>query len=468
MYRRRSTRPQLRCVNLVQNPSFEAGFANWEKAGDIIIGVELYEGMHVAQMHQDPASLWQDVSLAGAARSPLLLSFNLFGSLGAPTPDTTVEVLWLDSRHNIIGQGQRLFIGEGTLGGDFSTRISFLAVTDAPPKNTACARVLFSKADGQEGSFLQIDQVILTPVRTLNLVQNPSFEADLLSWSTNAFSTDYQSHLEGGASAISTEAGYLTQSVPLTNQPPGSSYLLSFALKCENEVTVRVTVQWVDASGTIIGPPGLDLTVPANTLPSQYAFLTYLALTGPAPRGAVTARITFETTVSESDLLVDQVVFLRVRTSNLVQNPSFEDGLNGWTTDQVNIEISTSAYEGNAVAYIDNEGGALWQDISLGRGAGSCFLFGCALKAGFTDPGTAVTHGLIKVIWLDRRGREIGLGLSLVARPFSLTTIGSVWQVYMGITDRAPSGASAARIRITKPFATNGALHVDNIIFGRL
>lgn len=468
MPRRRSKRPRPKCFNLMQNPSFEVGFASWEKSGDIMIETGAYEGVHVVQMGEGPASLWQDVSLAGVAPLPLLLSFNLFGSLLEISPNTTVEVLWLDARRNTIGQGRRLFIGEGTLGGIFSTRHTFLAVTEIPPRDAAYARLLFSKAEGQNNSLLQIDQVILTPVRTLNLVQNHSFEADLSYWSADNFSTDYELHLIGAASAFSTEGGLLSQDIPLTKQPQRSPYLLSFALKCEDNVTVRVTVQWFDSSGSAIGTPGLDLTIPPNTLGSQNAFLTYLALTERAPRGATTARVTFETSPSESGLRIDQVIFVRAGTSNLVQNPNFEDGLNGWNEDQVTVLNSPSAYEGNWIAHFDNEGGALWQEVPLANGDGNCFIFSCALRAGFTDVGTADTNGLIEVIWLDRQGREIGLGLNMVLRPTSQFQIGSVWQVYVGITDKAPSGVAAARIRITKPSVSNGSLDVDNIILSRL
>ncbi len=468
MSKRRNRRPEPRCFNLVQNPSFEAGFASWETSGDIFIQTGAYEGVHVVQMGEGEASLWQDVSLSGVATLPLLLSFNLFGSFLEISPNTTVEVLWLDAHRNSIGQGRRLFIGEGTLGGVLSARHTFLAITETPPRDATYARVLFSKPEGLNNSLLQIDQVILTPVRTLNLVQNHGFEADLLSWSTGGtFSTNYELHMVGAASAISAESGLLSQDIPITNQPKRSPYLLSFALQCEDEVTVRVTVQWLDSSDSVIGT-GLELTVPMDTLRAQHGFLTYLALTEPAPRGATTARITFETSASETGLRVDQVIFARTRTTNLVQNPSFEDELNGWSADQLTALNSSVAYEGNWMAHFDNEGGALWQDVPLTSAAGNCFIFSCALRAGFTDVGTAVTNGLIKLIWLDRRGREIGLGLSLVVRPIALTQVGPVWLLYVAITDKAPVGTAAVRISITKPSETNGSLDVDRVLLGRL
>lgn len=123
MSKRRNRRPEPRCFNLVQNPSFEAGFSSWETSGDIFIQTGAYEGVHVVQMGEGEASLWQDVSLSGVATLPLLLSFNLFGSFLEISPNTTVEVLWLDAHRNSIGQGRRLFIGEGTLGGVLSARI---------------------------------------------------------------------------------------------------------------------------------------------------------------------------------------------------------------------------------------------------------------------------------------------------------------------------------------------------------
>ncbi|NLW17364.1 MAG: hypothetical protein GX033_06950, partial [Firmicutes bacterium] len=125
-----------------------------------------------------PASIiWQDASLDGVQRQPLFLSFNLFGSLQAA--DLIVQVLWLDRDHRAIGVGRSMFISANVFTGELNTKITFFEITDVPPANAAFARLLFSKRIGEENSFIELDQVILAPIQSINLVQNHGFESGL-------------------------------------------------------------------------------------------------------------------------------------------------------------------------------------------------------------------------------------------------------------------------------------------------
>ena len=89
------------CPNLVQNPSFEQNFAEWQIFGDIdIISHPTFEGNLEVEMGPNQAALWQDISLAGVRGYPLFLSFNLRSSQITelvPAPRLIVEVTWLDS-----------------------------------------------------------------------------------------------------------------------------------------------------------------------------------------------------------------------------------------------------------------------------------------------------------------------------------------------------------------------------------
>ncbi|MEN6326076.1 MAG: hypothetical protein ABFD18_07720 [Syntrophomonas sp.] len=77
----------------------------------------------------------------------------------------------------------------------------------------------------------------------------------------------------------------------------------------------------------------------------------------PVPPGTTTARIIFSAAVPYSQLflLLDQVVFARVLTDNLIVNPSFENGLNDWTPVYITLVQLNDVYEGFADAGIGNK-----------------------------------------------------------------------------------------------------------------
>jgi len=456
------------CANLVQNPRFEAGFDQWHFSGSLGLATGLpFAGNQAIRMHSSSSSIWKDVALAGVSGRPLLLSFNLFASLEAA--DLIVEVIWLDRHLRAIGVGRHMYIGADTLTGEFNAKITFFEITDRPPANAAFARLQFSKLEGDENSFIEIDQIILAPVRSINLVQNYGFESGLTEWNASDFVADYDLPLVGGGHARGEGDGLLSQEVYIGNQPLGSSYLLSFALSLTETAAVETTVrvQWLDRDSNIISQ-GLQFLVPEESLLGRSAYLTYLAVTSPAPGGAVWARISFETQgAGVFDYRVDQVLFSRILTPNLVQNPSFENDLNDWEFDSTTTTNTLSAYEGNWVASMPASGAFLEQQIPLNRAAGRCYLLSFALKvARLAEFGEAVL--LAKVLWLDRTGREIGPGLALVARGDHSVANASTWLVYAAITEPAPAGAAAAKVLFTMRSSENANLALDHVVFAQL
>ncbi|NLW16161.1 MAG: hypothetical protein GX033_00615, partial [Firmicutes bacterium] len=164
---------------------------------------------------------------------------------------------------------------------------------------------------------------------------------------------------------------------------------------------------------------------------------------------------------------IDQVLFARISTSILVQNPSFENNLDGWESVNVGTANVDTAYEGNVVATLPNFGASLAQQIPLTRAAGRCYLLNFALKVSrLAEFGEAAL--VVKVLWLDRFGREIGTGLGLVARGDDSGADTSTWLVYAAITEPAPPGTAAAKIQFTMPSAENAALILDHVVFAQL
>lgn len=454
-----------RCNNLLQNPSFEAGLDDWVTSNVTAADSTSFEGTQVARMGSDVASLFQDVALTGLANCPLFISFNAFpGTDNNSNGNLVVEVLWLDVNRVTIATGLRKVIPN--IGINTSVRLAYFDITDRPPADAAFARLLFSKGTGTiPNDIIEADQVILAPVNSINLVQNPGFELGLTGWTTTTFTPVFIETFEGAAAALTGVNGTLFQDVPVTNLPSNSSFLLSFAASVadSNVASLSVQVLWLNAADVVMGT-GLDITIPINTLDEQRLYLTYLDITDPAPAGAVKARILFTASglLDDSNLRIDQVILAATGTPNLVQNPSFENEFDNWTPVNATIGTVTFAYEGNRVGVLLPQGGVLFQDIPTVGAAGHCFLINFGLRSPDFDTGLI----LAEVHWLDNNNREIGLGLSLVIP--SLTVQG-IWVVYTGITEPAPPGTATARIQFSKSEGgPNSLLSIDKVVFGRL
>lgn len=481
---------QLRRGNLVQDPSFEADYYWWWTDNTSITDTAVFEGTAVATMGPGIASLFQEFSLKGANRHPLLLSFNAF-SLAQALPNGSqsetvqkdqqadqiqqngtliAEVIWLDEDYEAIGTGLRMFIPDSRI--NSYARITFFGITDYPPYGTANVRIQFSKGQGEYPDYILVDGVLLTSMGRPDLIRNGDFEAGLLGWTAlpdTAFISDHKLSLEGAGHVRTHFNGTLIQDIPIRSLPSRTSFLLSFAVLGEGPVGLSVRIEWLDSNDNPIGS-GLNLSIPNGTLPAQGNYLSYLNITEPAVPGTVTARLIFTATVPDPAmfLLLDQVLFAPVETDNLIINPSFENGLNDWIPVYISLVPLNDVYEGFAAAGIGQIGGSLVQDVYLHNASGHCFLFSTGL--GFRRVGSSATFGtmLMKVIWLDKNDREIGLGLCLIGTSGSEPLSDHMWVPYVGVTEPAPHGTVKARIQFTKTLSTNGYIEIDNVVLGRL
>ena len=455
--------PCCKGLNLVQNPSFEAGLTGWTANNAALTNVP-FEGTQEALLGPNVASIFQDFPLDRRCRDPLFLSFNVFAPSSNNGGSLIAEVSWLDSKRRAIASGLRLFIPENRI--NTTSRITYFAVTGRPPAGTAGARLQFSKGSGTATDLIKLDQVILAPIRTPNLVQNSGFELGLARWTATAFIPDFSVPYAGSAQLHATDNGTLFQDIPLKNLPAQSPLLISFAAS-GGQTSLSVQLLWLNRAGDPIGTPGISLFIPGETFVAQgNNYLTYLALTEPAPAGAAAARILLVDTIDkQTDIFVDQVIVAGARSANLVRNGSFENGLSDWTAVNVSAVLSESAYEGSAVARVGTEGGLLFQEVPLPSAAGHSFLFNFGFRSssiGVDLPGTTIAE----VRWLDGMGREIGLGLSLVVPNTSLR---SQWLVYTGITAPAPPGVAAARVQFTRSTGSpEVVVELDKVVLGRL
>ena len=407
------------------------------------------------------ASIFKDIPLDRCC-DPLFLSFNVFAVLDNINNGSLVaEILWLNSDRETIATGLRLFIPEGRISN--SSRITYFALTDRPPSGTAWARLQFSKGAGALPDPIKLDQIILARAGTLNLVQNPGFELGLTSWNATTCSS-FDRPYEGAAQVHATDDGTCIQDMSINNLPAHTPLLLSFAAS-GGLTSLSVQVLWLNQAGNQIGPPGIDLFIPGGTFVAQNNnYLTYLDFTRPAPAGAVTARVLFTDTIeNQTDIFLDQVILAGAKSANLVQNPSFENGLTGWTAVNTTALFSDQAYEGNAVARVDTTGGLIFQDVLLPSAAGHCFLFNFGLRS--SSIGVICRETLRQVQWLDSAGREIG---HRAERGGPSTSLRAQWLFIPVSLNRLP-GMAAARVKFTRsPASPQVFVEIDKVVLGRL
>ncbi len=449
--------------NLLQNASFEAGLSFWQADNAGIINSSPAEGTQAAGLFAGVGSLYQVVALPPFAHSPLFLSFIAYAQEAAGAGSLTAEVLWLDTDFNVLGTGLRAFIPASAIS---NVRITYFDVTDTPPFGAVWAKLLFSK--GQSDIPVILDLVNLASVSTPNLVQNPSFEYGLENWAAGNFTPVFALPFAGAAAAAADPqavAGGVSQFIPLRLSTAGSAYLLAFACQAAN-APVQVIVRWLNILGTPIGDPAVDVLVGAATLGQQGNYLNIVQLTTPAPLGAAAASIEllYNGTVPLA-VKLDQVVFVRLDSANLLVNPGFALQLEGWATDGVTAD-NVNTYIGAFSAGLSADGAYIFQTVELPRMAFlGYFLLNFALR--FSGGEAANGQVLAQVHWLDRNGQEIGLGASLNVAQTVQTA--AQWQVYTAFTERPPLNAAFARIQFTRSQGEAAAvINLDSVTFAKV
>jgi len=472
-------RKHFRCGNLVQDGSFESQYANWVQYNAIYTNVSVHEGAIQARLGPGVASIYQEVSLRDTGDRPFFFSFNAVSNV-ADTEEFNsgtliAEVIWLDGSFSAIGTGLRMFIPKDRINN--VARITFFSVTDRPPANAAYAKILFTKGEGEgpDGQdLIFIDSVVFAAMAGVNLLKNRDFEANLFEWIPNppndtAFLSSYKESLEGAGHAQTHFTGTLSQDIDVRFLPPLTSFLVSFAVGGIGLTTLAVRVEWLDYNGNVIGS-GLNISIPNETLANQGNYLSYLNITYPMVPGTAFARLTFFATVpTPTDFVrLDNVLFVPVPTTNLITNPSFENGLANWYQSLVTLVQRNDVYEGTADAGIGEIGGALWQDVPLQHAEGHCYLFSVGLGYRLTTVSQDCGHMIMRVIWLDKYDNEIGQGLSLISSVEQPEAGFLQWIPYVGITEPAPQGTAKARILFTKTDSVGCFIEIDNVTFARI
>lgn len=465
----------LRCNNLLENPSFELNLTGWESDNVSIVGrqdlTDPFEGASAARMGQGVASLFQDTSLEGTSNSPLLVSFQIYSGTDGSVGDLIIEILWLNSMGNIIGTGLRTLIpSERTSNSE--NRLTFVEITDLPPDNAVMARLQFTKGSlplFNVGNILDIDQIVLTPISSINLVTNSGFELGKQFWSSTNANESFTSNYEGtGNILLNATNGTLVQNIPIDSFSSKSSFLLSFAVFSTNanNSTLKAEVIWLDKNGNPIST-GLNLSINSQAIVLADEYVTYIDVTTTAPKNAVTAQIKFTATGISGNFNIDKAIFSKVTSANLLVNSSFENSnspspwiASGGTT----VNQDPDSYEGDRLFNLPEIAGYIYQDVSITPER--CYLFSFGYRtAGSNSAGNL----LAQVKWLDVNGREIGLGLSIIIGSGTAVDV-LKWLTYLGITEPAPENAAKARVQFSKSFSDqdNATIEIDKVVLASL
>lgn len=150
--------------------------------------------------------------------------------------------------------------------------------------------------------------------------------------------------------------------------------------------------------------------------------------------------------------------------SNLIQNPSFEEGLNFWNAHNVTISDS-NPFEGTAAAQLGPGIASISQDVLLDIPRSSLHLsFGVASPS-LIDPGNLT----VNVKWLDKYDREIGTGLSMLI-PSATTAKQPLWVTRVNTTDLVPENVFKARINFAKSEGSgeNNFIDLDLVVLTKV
>jgi hypothetical protein len=150
--------------------------------------------------------------------------------------------------------------------------------------------------------------------------------------------------------------------------------------------------------------------------------------------------------------------------SNLIQNPSFEEGLNFWSATNVSVN-DNNPFEGTATARLGPGIASITQDVLLGIPRSSLLLSFAVEAPSSTDPGNL----MVTVKWLNKQHLEIGTGLSML---ISSATIGSqiLWLTEVNVTDLAPENVYKARIIFSKSegMGVNNFIDLDLVVLTKV
>ncbi len=301
--------------NLIENPSFELGFAGWNSLNFSSNFSATWEGgAEARQSGVVPGLLTQVIQV-----NPFLPGTAYLLSFAAATvisSTVTARLIWLDVLGNPIGApGIDATVVAATLIGH-GKYLNIVQLSGPVPLGTVRARLEFT-ASGVAGSDLKLDQVILVRLDSPNLIVNSEFDNGLTGWTASSVGVLNTGGYVGlNFAQLASFGAFINQTVTLPRGSAFNHFLLNFALHYgETDGTygnVYAQVHWLDVLGNEIGL-GLAITVLQSTQPSDQ-WQVYTGFTERVPLGAASARIQFTKSAGSpnTEIGLDSVIFAKV------------------------------------------------------------------------------------------------------------------------------------------------------------
>lgn len=279
--------------NLVQNPGFELGLGGWTSDGFEAGFNTVWEGRGVAiQQRGEFAEIYQDIILGHCPGIPYLLTF---AASAYEASIINVRLLWLDFMGQPLSTpGIDVFVNPSVFVDQPFGYTSFVIISEPAPYNAVGARVQFI-VSSTELAFTKIDQVLLMPVGTPNLLRNPGFAQGLDAWSSDGVTVSEENAYIGSFCALLDEEGAaLWQDVRLCRCDDPQCLLFSFAVRYPGRALPQgnliAQVTWLDALGNTTG---LGARVILVVTPTETQWLNYVVATSRPPQDAAGVRVQF-------------------------------------------------------------------------------------------------------------------------------------------------------------------------------
>lgn len=340
-------------ANIVANPGFEDGSDYWFGFGDALITASAEQANSGAQSGfvSGRTDTWQGpaTSILGIAEPGT--DYRIFASVRSAVENIQLNATLKAScpsgdQFNYITSVNATANGWSMLSGEFSIpdcELSDLTVYFEGP----AAGVEFYIDD------VNIRQVLSSVIPSANLVTNGDFENGTTGWTVWGGTLTTTTGYEGTGALHSDRTGTWQGPVYdlLAKVVAGEEYTISAWARVANSSaeSMNITVKTVCDDGTEAFNWGGSAT---------------LSDTGWAPiTGSVTlpdctlteVSLYFDGPAIEADILLDNVIVEGASIgdpNNLVSNPGFESGLNGWTAWAGTLAISSDAHSGTQSAVL--------------------------------------------------------------------------------------------------------------------
>ncbi|MEO1257864.1 MAG: LamG-like jellyroll fold domain-containing protein [Bacteroidota bacterium] len=283
------------------------------------------------------------------------------------------------------------------------------------------------------------------PMAPCILIQNPEFDASLTDWTeVGTASSTTDAYAGTHAAEIGGISGMIIQTH--TGITEGNIYTLSaYAKRSGYTFWTAIGIAFYDASFNALSNNFTSITSTSYSLHEVSAI---------APAGAVYVEVYARQfgfgTVTVDEFCLEETVIV-IGDCILMQNPDFEDNLNGWFGSG-SVTTSTDSYTGNNAAELISNGTYIYQRLSVTPGM--TYELNTYAKVGSSPP----NYAEIFMDWRDANGNLLGTIYQPVLREVNE-------YAWFSLKGEAPPNAAYADVGAYKTGGSSRRLLVDEFCF---